>query len=237
AVWRDEAPAYLPREVDAIGFPDDFGPACARHLLPVAGAEPLVDAELAPLPFRSASDGRHVLEALVRRNDEGEVEAIAAALAGNDRAFAAVERELRQVTTDYDVMALCLRELAAAAGGPVAYEATIGPGERSSMPEAQPGRAVAEEGSLLFVDLYLRRTTTSAIRRTRSRWHPAPVGGGCAREARGRARGGRAHVAAGRAGRRDRRGVPRDHGGRRRRDLDAPHGHGLGLRAPEPPLV
>src|SRR5438067_1368837 len=67
AVWPDEAPADLPPEVDALGFREDFGPACARHLLPVAGAEPLVDAELAPLPFRSARDGRHVLEALVRR--------------------------------------------------------------------------------------------------------------------------------------------------------------------------
>src|SRR5947208_1234582 len=83
----------------------------------------------------------------------GEAEASAAALAGNDRAFAAVERELRPGTTDYDVMALCLRELAETAGGPVAYEANIGLGERSSMPEAQPGGAVAEEGSLLFVDL------------------------------------------------------------------------------------
>jgi Xaa-Pro aminopeptidase len=89
--------------------------------------------------------------------DEGEVEAIAAALAGNDRAFAAVEREFGVGATDYEVMALCQRELAEAAGEPVAYEANIGLGELGGTPEAQPGGAIAAEGSLLFVDLYPRR--------------------------------------------------------------------------------
>ena len=167
AVWPDEVPSDLPREVDAVAYqlrsalaggrPDGFAPACARHLAIIDEAALLVDDEVARLGFTAARDGRHVLEGLVRDKDEGEVAAIAANLAANDRAFAAVERELRAGTSDYEVMALCVRELSEAAGGPVPYDGNIGLGELGGTTEAQPGGAVAREGSIVFVDLYPRR--------------------------------------------------------------------------------
>jgi Xaa-Pro aminopeptidase len=167
AVWPDAVPAELPSDVDAVayplrsarpaGHPDDFAPTCRRHLAVPAHSALLVDAEVAPLGFGDARDGRHVLQQLVRQKGDDEVEAITANLAANDRAFEAVERELRAGMSDYDLMALCLYELSEAAGGPVGYDANIGLGELGGAHEAQPGGAVAREGSIVFVDLYPRR--------------------------------------------------------------------------------
>jgi Xaa-Pro aminopeptidase len=249
AVWPDEVPADLPSEVDcaayplrsalAAGRPDDFAPTCARHLAFSADAGLLVDAEVAPLvpALARARDGRCVLQELVRRKGDDEVEVIAANLAANDRAFAVVERELRAGTSDYDVMALCLRELSQAAGGPVGYDANIGLGELGGTTEAQPGGAVAREGSTVFVDLYPRRHHyVGDSTRAFAVGYAEPW----ALEAHARLE---AALEVG-----ERMLVP----GARAADIDAatraaaairgesyPHhtGHGLGLRAPEPPFI
>jgi Xaa-Pro aminopeptidase len=136
---------------------DDFAAACVRQFAAVAGEPLLVDADVAPLGLAGVRDGRHVLHELVRTKDADEVATIRENLAGNDAAFEAVGREFRVGMTDFDVMALCLHELAVRAGGPVAYEANIGLDALGGNADAQPGGAVAGEGSVVFVDLYPRR--------------------------------------------------------------------------------
>ena len=215
----------------------NFGATCARHRRPHGHDSLLVDAEGAPLAFGGVRDGRHVIQELLRQKDDDEVKTITTNLEANDRAFAAVERELRPGTSDYEVMALCLRELSEAAGGPVAYDANIGLGELGGTTEAQPSGAVAREGTIVFIDLYPRRNHYVG---DSTRTFAVGFADAWALEAHARLE---AALAIG-----ETLLVP----GARASDVDSaartaaavggqsyPHhsGHGLGLRAPEPPFI
>jgi Xaa-Pro aminopeptidase len=93
---------------------------------------------------------------LTRSKSAAEVAAIGAALAGNDAAFGAVAERFAPGARDLDVLDWCCSALARAAGTPVAYAGNIGLGARGDFFDAQPGGAVAARGDSLFVDLYCR---------------------------------------------------------------------------------
>jgi Xaa-Pro aminopeptidase len=165
-VWPGPPPSDLPHEIDTVAYSPDsaargedaeFDLVCCELFHPIGNHTLVVDAETARLSGVRATDGRHILEELLRCKDEGEVEVISRNLAGNDQAFAALGQSFSVGMVDYDVQALCVRELSEAAGRPVAYEGNIGLAEIGGDPEAQPAGAIAREGSLLFVDLYPRR--------------------------------------------------------------------------------
>jgi Xaa-Pro aminopeptidase len=81
---------------------------------------------------------------------------IEADLAMNDIAFRAVADRFAVGATDFDVLDWCSGALARAAEEPIVYAGNIGLGERGDFFDAQPGGAVAEPGDSLFVDLYCR---------------------------------------------------------------------------------
>jgi Xaa-Pro aminopeptidase len=114
-----------------------------------------VDAVPSWLPCDGVELG-DLLSDLTRSKSDAEVGVIAANLAANDRAFAVVAQRLASGCSDLDVLDWCCSALSQASTGPVAYEGNIGLGPRGDYFDAQPGGAIARDGDSLFVDLYCR---------------------------------------------------------------------------------
>jgi Xaa-Pro dipeptidase len=166
-VWPGEAPGAVDDAVEvasydryaaARGRGDGFGAVAggAAAALGLAGRRVAVDADARPAWLSGEAAGSPLFGRLTRPKSASEVGAIAANLAANDQAFAAVAARLAAGSTDLDVLDWCTGALSRAAGRPVSYVGNIGLGPRGDDFDAQPVGAVVTEGASLFVDLYPR---------------------------------------------------------------------------------
>jgi D-alanyl-D-alanine dipeptidase len=121
----------------------------------------LVDADSVPLVLAESTTpvpSGDAIGAVTRLKDAEEIAVIRRNLAGNDRAFARVGRELGAGVTDLEVAAWAVGEVSVHAGAVVRYDGNVGLGPAGADPEAQPAGRVAAIGDLLFVDLYPMRS-------------------------------------------------------------------------------
>ncbi len=120
-----------------------------------------IEAEHLPAAFlavaRRFGEARGIGDLLWRlrcRKDSAELAQIEANVAGNDRAFAALQRAIRPGMTDIELWSLLYGEMCRSAGGPVALEADLGANPSNSNPDAKPTGAGLAQGDFVFVDLY-----------------------------------------------------------------------------------
>lgn len=166
-VWPGDAPEDLPAPLEVLSYDpyararrngDDIAAACtaAARTLDLRGRRVGVDGAV-PSAWVAGEPGASGLFAeLLRPKSAHELWLIAANLAANDRAFAAVGDRFGPGASDLDVFEWCVGALAREAGAPVAWEGNIGLGANGDFFDAQPCGALAGEGSSLFVDLYAR---------------------------------------------------------------------------------
>ena len=86
--------------------------------------------------------------------DTVEIAQIEANVAGNDRAFRAVQEAIRPGITGIDLWAVVYHTMCNVAGGPITLEADLGVGPLSSNPDAKPGHERLATGDTVFVDVY-----------------------------------------------------------------------------------
>lgn len=166
-VWPGDAPEDLAVPVEVVSYDpyarargdgDDIVAACAAatRRLDLLGRRVGLDGAVPAVWVSGESDASGLLADLLRPKSAHELGLIAADLAANDRAFAAVRDRFGPGASDLDVFEWCVGALAREAGGPVAYDGNIGLGAHGDDFDAQPCGEVAAEGSSLFVDLYPR---------------------------------------------------------------------------------
>jgi Xaa-Pro aminopeptidase len=86
--------------------------------------------------------------------DAGELAQIEANVAGNDRAFRAVQEAIRPGIVELDLWTIVYHTMCDVAGGPITLEGDLGAGPRGSNPDAKPGHERLSPGDALFVDIY-----------------------------------------------------------------------------------
>jgi len=89
-----------------------------------------------------------------RIKDETETAQIAANVRGNDRMFEALRDAARPGKSELDLWSVAYQALCENAGEPVALEADLGAGARTSNPDVKPGHHQLHTGDSILADVY-----------------------------------------------------------------------------------
>jgi Xaa-Pro aminopeptidase len=167
-IWSGASPEDLAEGIEVLSYDpyaevrrgqdgfDAVAAAAVKRLRLLSGHVGLDGDSRPPWLRADASCAADVIAALTREKSPQEVELISLNLGFNDQAFAAVAQRLRAGCSDLDVFDWCCSALARGSGGPVSYDGNIGLGRASDYFDAQPSGVTAAPGDALFVDLYCR---------------------------------------------------------------------------------